>query len=131
MIVGISYVTNELVTLSYDADELDEALKHEMRTDDLIKILYDTETDNVSNIKKLIKKRIEEYLIVASKISGYKYIYDQYVKHEINDEYDYSEISLNDSIKAVARCKVLFNVSEKDISFLLNYIVERIKKGEM
>ena len=56
MIVGISYVTNELVTLSYDADELDEALKHEMRTDDLIKILYDTESDNVNNIKKLIKK---------------------------------------------------------------------------
>lgn len=131
MIVGISYITNDLVTLSYDADELDEALKHEMRTDDLIKILYDTETDNVDNIKKLIKKRIEEYLIVASKISGFKYIYDQYVKHEINDEYDYSEISLNDSIKAVARCKVLFNVSEKDINFLLNYIVERIKKGEM
>ncbi len=131
MIVGISYITNELVTLSYDADELDEALKHEMRTDDLIKILYDTESDNVDNIKKLIKKRIEEYLIVASKISGYKYIYEQYVKHEINDEYDYSDISLSDSIKAVARCKVLFNVSEKDISFLLNYIVGRIKKGEM
>ena len=60
MIVGISYITNDLVTLSYDADELDEALKYEMRTDDLIKILYDTESDNVDNIKKLIKKRIEE-----------------------------------------------------------------------
>ena len=131
MIVGISYVTNELVTLSYDADELDEALKHEMRTDDLIKILYDTETDNVSNIKKLIKKRIEEYLIVASKISGYKYIYEQYIKYETNGEYDYSDISLSDSIKAVARCKVLFNISEKDVSFLLDQIVIRIKEGRM
>lgn len=131
MIVGISYITNDLVTLSYDADELDEALKYEMRTDDLIKILYDTESDNVDNIKKLIKKRIEEYLIIASKISGFKYIYEQYVKYKINEEYDYSDISLSDSIKAVARCKVLFNVSEEDINFLLDMIVQRIKEGRM
>lgn len=131
MIVGISYLTKDLVTLSYEADELDDTLKHIMRNDELVKILYDTEKDNADNIKKLINQRVDEYLTVAGKISGYKYLYTQVVKCEIDGVNNYSNTLLSNSIEAIARYKVLFNASKEDIDFLINHIIEKIKKGEM